>query len=97
MGAADVMIAGGVDTCVNLLSMAGFCRARALATKYNDEPRAASRPFDKHRDGFVMGEGGVVLVIEELRHAMERKAKIYCEVGRFNLQKSLLWCDLTLE
>ena len=80
VGAADVMISGGCDACINPLSVAAFCRARALATKFNDMPSQASRPFDTRRDGFVMGEGSGAIVLEELNHALNRNAKIYCEV-----------------
>ena len=82
-GVCDVILAGGVDACVNPLALTGFTRARALSTKYNDAPEEASRPFDKHRDGFVMGEGAGVLVLEREEHARARKARIYCRLTGF--------------
>jgi 3-oxoacyl-[acyl-carrier-protein] synthase II len=77
---ADVMIAGGAEAAICRIGIAGFHAARALATSFNDNPTAASRPWDKDRDGFVMGEGSGVLVLEELEHAKARGAKIYGEV-----------------
>ena len=79
-GAAKVMIAGGAEAAVCKLGVAGFCAARSLSTSYNDNPHLASRPWDKDRDGFVMGEGSGVVVIEELEHAKKRGAKIYAEL-----------------
>ena len=77
---ADVMVAGGTEAAVCRIGMAGFAAARALSTAFNDEPQRASRPWDKARDGFVMGEGSGVVVLEELEHAKRRGAKIYAEV-----------------
>jgi 3-oxoacyl-[acyl-carrier-protein] synthase II len=77
---ADVMVAGGAEAAVCRIGMAGFAAARALSTAFNDEPQRASRPWDEARDGFVMGEGAGVVVLEELEHAKKRGAKIYGEI-----------------
>ena len=82
---ADVMVAGGAEAAVCRIGMAGFAAARALSTSYNDKPEAASRPWDKRRDGFVMGEGAGIVVLEELEHAKARGAKIYAEVKGYGM------------
>ena len=82
---ADVMLAGGAEAAVCRIGIAGFAAARALSTAYNDRPEQASRPYDKGRDGFVMGEGAGVVVLEEYEHAKARGAKIYAEVKGYGL------------
>ncbi len=85
LGDADVMLAGGAEATVCELGIAGFCASRALSTGFNDRPAAASRPWDKDRDGFVMGEGSGCVVLEEYEHARKRGAKIYAEVSGYGL------------
>ncbi len=80
LGRADIVIAGGVEAAVHELPMAGFAAMKALSTR-NDDPTRASRPYDKDRDGFVLGEGGGIVILESLEHAQARGAKIYCELA----------------
>src|SRR3974377_1371898 len=85
LGDADVMVAGGTEAVVNRIAMSGFCALKALSTGFNETPVKASRPYDKDRDGFVMGEGAGVVVLEEYEHAKARGARIYAEVTGYGM------------
>ncbi len=85
LGDADAMLAGGAEATVNPIGIAGFCASRALSTGFNDRPPLASRPWDKDRDGFVMGEGAGMLMLEEYEHARQRGAKVYAEIAGYGM------------
>jgi len=82
-GDADMMFSGGSEAAITHMGFGGFCALKALSTAYNDCPERACRPFDKNRDGFIMGEGAAVVVLEELEHALKRNANIYCELAGY--------------
>jgi len=84
-GEADIMVCGGAEAAVTYMGFGGFCALKALSTSYNDAPERASRPFDKNRDGFVMGEGAAVAILEEMEHALKRGARIYCEMAGYGM------------
>lgn len=84
-GAMEMMISGGSEAAITQLAVGGFCQIKAMSTKFNDNPLGSSRPFDKARDGFVMGEGAGVLILEEYEHAVKRGAKIYAELAGFGM------------
>ena len=84
-GKMDIMLTGGAESAISPIGIEGFTACRALSTKYNNQPSKASRPFDEGRDGFVMGEGAGILILEEYEHAMQRNANIYCEISGYGV------------